>query len=66
MTDEELREYLRESGYPEHVRRAGRQGLIERWRKFVADVARASKHRPSDTTATSGTLARAFSATRTS
>ena len=40
MTDEELREYLRENGHPEHVCRAGREGLIARWRKFVADVER--------------------------
>jgi hypothetical protein len=30
--------YLRENGYPEHVVRAGRAGLIGRWAKFVADV----------------------------
>ncbi len=30
--------YLRENGYPEHIIRAGRAGLIERWRKFVAEV----------------------------
>jgi hypothetical protein len=40
MTDDELREYLSENGYPEHVGRGGRAGLIERWRKFVADVER--------------------------
>lgn len=35
MTDAEMTDYLRENGYPEHVVRAGRTGLIERWRKFV-------------------------------
>jgi hypothetical protein len=40
MTDEEMTAYLRENGYPEHVIRAGRQGLIERWGKFVAEVER--------------------------
>ncbi len=35
MTDDEMIEYLRDNGYPEHVVRAGRRGLIERWRKFV-------------------------------
>ncbi len=30
--------YLRENGYPEHVVRAGRSGLIERWRKFVEEA----------------------------
>jgi hypothetical protein len=38
MTDEEMSAYLRESGYPEHIVRAGRKGLIERWRKFVGEV----------------------------
>jgi hypothetical protein len=38
MTDQEMAEYLRENGYPEHVIRAGRAGLIERWAKFVAEV----------------------------
>ncbi len=40
MTDEEMTAYLRENGYPEHVVRAGRAGLIERWSKFVAEVER--------------------------
>jgi hypothetical protein len=40
MTDQEMAAYLRENGYPEHVIRAGRAGLIERWRKFVAEVER--------------------------
>src|SRR5271170_2993190 len=40
MTDEEMTAYLRENGYPEHVIRAGRKGLIERWNKFVAEVER--------------------------
>jgi len=38
MTDEEMSAYLRENGYPEHIVRAGRAGLIERWRKFVGEV----------------------------
>jgi hypothetical protein len=38
MTDQEMSAYLRENGYPEHVVRAGRAGLIERWRKFVGEV----------------------------
>ena len=40
MTDEEMTAYLRENGYPEHVVRGGRAGLIERWSKFVAEVER--------------------------
>lgn len=38
MTDQEMAVYLRENGYPEHIVRAGRAGLIERWRKFVEEV----------------------------
>ena len=38
MTDDEMVEYLRDNGYPEHIVRAGRAGLIERWRKFVEEV----------------------------
>ncbi|MBV9768766.1 MAG: hypothetical protein JOZ32_04275 [Bryobacterales bacterium] len=40
MTDQEMTAYLRENGYPEHIVRAGRAGLIERWSKFVAEVER--------------------------
>jgi hypothetical protein len=40
MTDEEMTAYLRDNGYPEHIIRAGRAGLIERWGKFVAEVER--------------------------
>lgn len=40
MTDAEMTDYLRENGYPEHIVRAGRAGLIERWRKFVEEVER--------------------------
>lgn len=40
MTDAEMTTYLRENGYPEHLVRAGRAGLIERWRKFVEEVER--------------------------
>ena len=40
MTDEEMTVYLRENGYPELIIRAGRQGLIDRWGKFVAEVER--------------------------
>ena len=40
MTDEEMAAYLRDNGYPEHIVRAGRAGLIDRYRKFVAEVER--------------------------
>jgi hypothetical protein len=38
MTDSEMATYLRDNGYPEHIIRSGRAGLIERWRKFVEEV----------------------------
>jgi hypothetical protein len=40
MTDQELEEYLRENGYPDHIVRGGREGLIRRWNEFVAEVER--------------------------
>jgi hypothetical protein len=40
MTDQEMAVYLRQNGYPEHIVRAGRAGLIARWAKFVAEVER--------------------------
>jgi hypothetical protein len=40
MTDQELAGYLREIGYPEHVIRLGRAGLVARWTKFVEEVER--------------------------
>jgi hypothetical protein len=43
MNDEEMAAYLRENGYPEHVIRSGRRGLIERWGKFVGEVERGYK-----------------------
>ena len=43
MTDPELAEYLRENGYPEHISRAGRTGLLAKWAAFVDDVERGYK-----------------------
>jgi hypothetical protein len=40
MTDAELDQYLNENGFPEHIRRAGRLGLLARWSAFVDDVQR--------------------------
>ncbi len=40
MTDLEVQEYLRENGYPEHIVREGRAGLVRRWREFVEQVER--------------------------
>ena len=38
MTDAEVQDYLRQNGYPEHVVRDGRAGLLRRWREFVEQV----------------------------
>ena len=35
MTSEEIVRYLRDNGYPEHLVREGKQGLVRRWREFV-------------------------------
>ena len=40
MTEEETAAYLRDNGYPEHIVKAGRAGLIDRYAKFVAEVER--------------------------
>ncbi|MGH9613733.1 MAG: hypothetical protein ACRD4P_11695, partial [Bryobacteraceae bacterium] len=44
MTDEELTEYLRDNGYPGHIVRGGRAGLIERWKRFVGEVERGYRY----------------------
>ena len=38
MTESEIQDYLRENGYPEHIVRGGRAGLVKRWRAFVEQV----------------------------
>jgi hypothetical protein len=38
MTEEEIVSYLEDNGYPPHIVRAGRKGLIERWREFAGEV----------------------------
>jgi hypothetical protein len=38
MTDLEVQTYLAENGYPQHIVREGRQGLVRRWRQFVEQV----------------------------
>jgi hypothetical protein len=40
MTDEEIQRYLGDNGYPEHIVREGRAGLVRRWREFVEQVER--------------------------
>jgi len=43
VTDDQIAEYLQANGYPEHLVRGGRAGLIERWRRFVEEVERGYK-----------------------
>ena len=38
MTEAQVRHYLSENGYPEHVVREGRAGLLRRWSEFVEQV----------------------------
>jgi|SRR5579863_2271589 len=40
MNDAELIAYLQENGYPPHLVREGRTGLVRRWREFVEQVER--------------------------
>lgn len=40
MTDLEIQQYLRDNGYPQHLVRDGRAGLLRRWREFVEQVER--------------------------
>ena len=44
MNDAEMAAYLRQNGYPEHIVRAGRSGLIRRWRSFVEEVERGYRY----------------------
>lgn len=40
MSEAEIQDYLRQNGYPEHIVREGRAGLLRRWREFVEQVER--------------------------
>jgi hypothetical protein len=40
VTPGEIANYLRENGYPEHIVRGGKEGLVRRWREFVEQVER--------------------------
>jgi len=40
MNKAEIENYLRDNGYPEHIVREGREGLLRRWREFVDSVER--------------------------
>lgn len=35
MDNLDIQNYLRDNGYPEHIVREGREGLLRRWREFV-------------------------------
>ena len=38
LGDDEIRQFLIDNGYPIHIARNGREGLIRRWRDFVSEV----------------------------
>jgi hypothetical protein len=38
MTEAQVQDYLRDNGYPEHLVREGRAGLVRRWREFIEHV----------------------------
>jgi hypothetical protein len=38
MNKAEIENYLRDNGYPEHIVRGGRDGLLKRWNGFVEAV----------------------------
>ncbi len=40
MTDEQVREYLENNGYPPRVVRGGKAGLLADWQRFVEEVER--------------------------
>lgn len=40
MNNSQVQDYLRDNGYPEHLAREGRDGLLRRWREFVEAVER--------------------------
>lgn len=38
MTDKQVRRFLEDNGYPAHLVRGGKKGLLKRWRDFVGEV----------------------------
>jgi hypothetical protein len=38
MKDADVKQLLKAEGYPEHVWKSGKKGLIEKWARFVAEV----------------------------
>jgi hypothetical protein len=43
MSSDQVRDYLEDNGYPRHLVEGGREGLIRRWREFVAEVEKGYK-----------------------
>lgn len=48
MTDEEITAYLEDNGYPAHIVRAGKAGIVKRWQEFVSEVERGYRYRLQD------------------
>jgi hypothetical protein len=40
MTDDDIRQFLEDNGYPRHVVEGGREFLLRRYREFVGEVER--------------------------
>ncbi|MEO8025138.1 MAG: hypothetical protein ABI823_01610 [Bryobacteraceae bacterium] len=38
MTEREIKQFLEDNGYPAHVIKGGKKGLLNRWRRFVDEV----------------------------
>ncbi len=43
MTDREIKIFLEDNGYPAHVVKGGKKGLLNRWLTFVEEVERGYK-----------------------
>jgi hypothetical protein len=43
MTEEEIRDYLSDNGYPEYLVQRGGPGLVVRWKDFVSEVEKGYK-----------------------
>jgi hypothetical protein len=44
MTNEEITGYLEDNGYPPHIVRGGKNGLVKRWQEFVSEVERGYRY----------------------
>ena len=40
LSDDDIRQFLIDNGYPNHIVRGGREGLVRRWQQFVGEVER--------------------------